>query len=277
LDSLGTFLRDRRQRIHPESTTLGPLPRAPGRVGKAVSQEEVAEVAGVSRQWYGTLESRGASRVSTAVLGRLAGVLMLDASDRTLLFRLGVPELARTVLAANSLALIAAFGSLRAFHRRLWSASTEIEALTITAEALRTAFPDARAIAPSVRLDEGRWDAFCALGDEEAKRRHTDVCAALGTWLTAAESDELRLYPILSQPGEIATMDSYRLTTIERRMHEEFARQDADGWVMSTGRVRTRRGFVAGIRVIHSRPRPYSETELAIFSTLTDCTSLALA
>jgi transcriptional regulator with XRE-family HTH domain len=276
VDSLGTFLRERRLRIHPESRALGPCLRLAARVGKAVTQEELAEVVGVSRQWYGMLEKKADSRASTSVLGRLAGALMLDDGDRAHLFRLGVPELSRTSLSSNSLSLLTTFSSLRAFNRRLWNASTEIEALTITAEELCTTFTDARAIAPSIRVDQGRWDAFCVYGDNAAKRRHTEVCAALGSSFSPAESDELRLYPLLSQSGDIATMDTYRFTTIEPRLRAEFCRHDADEWVMSTGRVRTRHGFVAGIRIIHSRPRDFSEVELAILSTLTDCASLAL-
>jgi hypothetical protein len=71
------LLRDFRIRIDPALETLGPHRRTSTRQGKRVSQEEVAELIGVSRTWYGLLESERPARVSVVLLDRLATILML--------------------------------------------------------------------------------------------------------------------------------------------------------------------------------------------------------
>ena len=88
----GTFLRTRRQRIPPETATLGTWKRLPVRRGRRVTQEEIAEVVGVSRNWYRRLE-RGADRASTKLLDRLANAFAFSPEERTKLFALAIPEL----------------------------------------------------------------------------------------------------------------------------------------------------------------------------------------
>jgi transcriptional regulator with XRE-family HTH domain len=56
--------------------------RLPMRVGKVVTQEEVAEAVGISRQWYAMLESDHPVRVSATVLGRIVDALMMDTAER---------------------------------------------------------------------------------------------------------------------------------------------------------------------------------------------------
>ena len=90
---LRVLLRHFRVRIDPDETALGPQARLPSRRGKSVTQEELAECIGVSRYWYGLLESERPVRVSIALLDRLARILMLSAGERAMLFALAVPEL----------------------------------------------------------------------------------------------------------------------------------------------------------------------------------------
>jgi transcriptional regulator with XRE-family HTH domain len=87
------LLRNFRIRIDPGLECLGPHRRTPARQGKRVSQEEVAEFIGVSRTWYGLLESERPARVSSLLLDRLATILMLSADERATLFALALPEL----------------------------------------------------------------------------------------------------------------------------------------------------------------------------------------
>lgn len=47
--SVGEFLREHRRLIPRDATALGPFLRLPVRLGKAVTQEEIAEALGVSR------------------------------------------------------------------------------------------------------------------------------------------------------------------------------------------------------------------------------------
>jgi transcriptional regulator with XRE-family HTH domain len=54
---------------------------------------EVAELIGVSVDWYRSFESGRPVRVSPQFLSRLARALRLTGSQQLLLFRLSVPEL----------------------------------------------------------------------------------------------------------------------------------------------------------------------------------------
>jgi DNA-binding XRE family transcriptional regulator len=90
---LKALLRHFRIRIDPNQNVLGPQPRPTWRQGKPVTQEELAECLGVSRCWYGMLESERPVRVSIVLLDRLANVLMLTVRERAMLFALAMPEL----------------------------------------------------------------------------------------------------------------------------------------------------------------------------------------
>ena len=58
-----------------------------------MTQEELAEYIGISRSWYGLLESDKPVRASVALLDRLATALMLSLDERATLFNLVLPEL----------------------------------------------------------------------------------------------------------------------------------------------------------------------------------------
>ncbi|MBV8425145.1 MAG: helix-turn-helix domain-containing protein [Candidatus Eremiobacteraeota bacterium] len=90
------FLKTLRSRIQPETEALGPHKRLPSRVGKRVTQEEIAEHVGVSREWYATLETGASTRTSLPLLARLATALMTTPAERMVLFSLGLPELQLT-------------------------------------------------------------------------------------------------------------------------------------------------------------------------------------
>ena len=90
---LQSVLRHFRVRIDPRERALGPLERPLSRRGKPVTQEELAEYIGVSRYWYGMLESKSPTRVSIFLLDRLATILMLSSAERALLYALALPEL----------------------------------------------------------------------------------------------------------------------------------------------------------------------------------------
>jgi transcriptional regulator with XRE-family HTH domain len=89
---LGAFLKRLREQVDRRAPTLGPYVRLPDRVGRAVTQEEVAEALQVTRSWYAMIEAENA-RASPALLDRISAVFALDADDRLALFRLGIPGL----------------------------------------------------------------------------------------------------------------------------------------------------------------------------------------
>lgn len=90
--NFGAYLRERRQLIPPDVVALGSYSRTQSRVGKPITQEELAEAVDVSRTWYSLLEA-GTAVASSALLGRLADALSLSPTDRLRFFQVGIPEL----------------------------------------------------------------------------------------------------------------------------------------------------------------------------------------
>jgi peroxiredoxin/DNA-binding XRE family transcriptional regulator len=104
----GDFLRRCRQEIPVETKALGTFVRLPNRVGKAVSQEELAEAIGVSRSWYGLLETGRPVQPSVALLDRISDVLMLHERMRSALFELGLPAFWRRAVELGRRAVLEA-------------------------------------------------------------------------------------------------------------------------------------------------------------------------
>ena len=97
--TVGELLKRCRQRLSSNTRSLGVCIRAPVRIGKTVTQEEVAEAASISRVWCATMENDRATRVSARVLDELASVLHMEPSERVTLFRLStIAELASFAL-----------------------------------------------------------------------------------------------------------------------------------------------------------------------------------
>jgi DNA-binding XRE family transcriptional regulator len=93
IEELGALLRMWRNRVPPEAHSLGSLKRPPNRCGHRVSQEEVAEVVGVSRNWYRLLESGSGARASVQLIDRIADAFAFTPHERATLFVLALPEL----------------------------------------------------------------------------------------------------------------------------------------------------------------------------------------
>jgi len=85
LQELGDFLRTRRARLTPEAVGL---PRGSRRKTPGLRRAEVAQLVGVSVDWYTWLEQGRPITPSTQVLERLVQTLRLDANERTHLFLL---------------------------------------------------------------------------------------------------------------------------------------------------------------------------------------------
>jgi transcriptional regulator with XRE-family HTH domain len=92
--NLGEFLRKWRLRLNKHVTAFGSYERLPAKVGRRVTQEEIAEVVGVSRCWYRILETGSTVRTSSRLLVRISNALMLSGLERAHLFHLAFPELA---------------------------------------------------------------------------------------------------------------------------------------------------------------------------------------
>jgi transcriptional regulator with XRE-family HTH domain len=85
LQELGDFLRTRRARLMPEEVGL---PKGTRRKTPGLRRMEVAQLVGVSVDWYTWLEQGRPITPSTQVLERLVQTLRLDANERTHLFLL---------------------------------------------------------------------------------------------------------------------------------------------------------------------------------------------
>ena len=83
VQELGDFLRTRRSRISPEQVGL---PRGERRRTPGLRRAEVAQLAGVSVDWYTWLEQGRPISVSLQVLESLVHVLQLNANEREHLF-----------------------------------------------------------------------------------------------------------------------------------------------------------------------------------------------
>lgn len=85
---LGEFLRSRRDRLRPEEVGLPDLPRrrVPG-----LRREELAQLAGVSADYYMRLEQGRAGHPSAGVLEAIAEALGLDDAERAHLYDLAQP------------------------------------------------------------------------------------------------------------------------------------------------------------------------------------------
>lgn len=89
--ALGLFFKQRRTQLPVQAQAIGPHPRLKVRVGRPVTQEEIAEAIGVSRVWYATIEA-GRGDVSRQLLARIADAFMLAPDERLALLRLAFPS-----------------------------------------------------------------------------------------------------------------------------------------------------------------------------------------
>src|SRR5215467_4046339 len=83
IQELGDFLRTRRSRLSPEQVGF---PRGERRRTPGLRRAEVAQLAGVSVDWYTWLEQGRPISVSIQVLESLVQTLHLNANERELLF-----------------------------------------------------------------------------------------------------------------------------------------------------------------------------------------------
>ncbi|MWV47952.1 helix-turn-helix domain-containing protein [Rathayibacter sp. VKM Ac-2803] len=83
-DALAQFLTRHRDGLHPSDVGL---PEGPRRRTAGLRREEVAQLAGMSTDYYTRLEQRRSTRPSVQILGSLARALRLTPDERDYLFR----------------------------------------------------------------------------------------------------------------------------------------------------------------------------------------------
>jgi transcriptional regulator with XRE-family HTH domain len=269
--ALHRFVRERRIRLAPESELLGERPRLPNRVGKLVTQEELAESLGISRGWYARFEAGAPAGFSILLVTRLGDLLLLSAPERAELMRLALPALAPLVQ-RDSTSLYEALGVVRRTVKRLWGASSEGEILHVAGE-------EARQLVPSFELIFAR--RVVAL--EEAQFRHpgrnsTARYAEARTHalrrLTRGQFARVDALWRRTPDGVLLTSDTYPPES--RRRYALALREHGIDWdsvVAAQIRGSSGSALVGGAS---TRPHEVPELERTMLSTIADFASLAL-
>jgi transcriptional regulator with XRE-family HTH domain len=278
--SAGAFLKEHRRRIPRDSPSLGRYVRLPARRGKAVTQEELAEIIGVSRVWYAMLESGAALNTSPGLLARLADALDLSAADRKTLFNLALPEFtsaagAFTVAKNLSTAVV----PLRTAARRLWSATSESEILSEVAEAITTIFDDADFTGAFKRIEPGRWEFPIIIGGEPHRNAIAELHHNLTAGMTPAQIDETMLHGVLTEPGQVGTRhELHRSVSQKHRINRTFASLGFEATNFLDAHVKSREGREATIFATYiDGKRDFTEFDRAVLGALADLASLALS
>jgi hypothetical protein len=101
--------------------------------------------------------------------------------------------------------------------------------------------------------------------------------ADLASSLTPAAFDEIALYPVLSQPGDVGSRDTFKLTSVGNAYERALAKYKLTRSTFLHARIRSQSGIIAGITVKHARQRDYCESDRAFISTIASLASLALS
>jgi transcriptional regulator with XRE-family HTH domain len=270
-EALHRFVRQRRLRLARESQVLGEEPRYSSRVGKRVTQEELAEHLGISRGWYTRFEAGAPAGFSIALLNRLGDMLLLSGAERAELVRLAVPELV-PVVPLDSANLRDMLGTVRRAVKRLWNATSEHEILHVAGE-------EARQLVPCFELIFARRIGV----PEEAH------FPAPG-WNTAARYAEARAYAVrLFTPEQRARRDALwqsapagvflPLDMYPADLRRVFHRALYEHGIESNSPVAMHTGGSSSSALIggtSTRPHDVTELEHTMLSTIADFASLAL-
>jgi transcriptional regulator with XRE-family HTH domain len=139
--ALRALLTDARSRLKPHDVGL---PAAGFRRVPGLRQAEVAELAGVSTRWYEHFEDgRPDRRFSIGFVERVANALCLSGKERSMLFRLALPEVRAAVEQVERNEHDGALWGLTRtcdFVRRLMTVSSFDEAAQVAAETVRHPF-----------------------------------------------------------------------------------------------------------------------------------------
>lgn len=164
---LASLLVRFRSRLRPQDVGLPPSGRrrVPG-----LRREEVAELVGVSANWYAAFEAGGSDhRFSAAFVQRVAAVLRLDDRERIALFRLALPEVSEVAEHYDAAQAAAGRALASALFRELVAQESLREAQAATGRALATSIFGQLAAQEKLReAQEALRDAQAAVGRARA-------------------------------------------------------------------------------------------------------------
>jgi transcriptional regulator with XRE-family HTH domain len=242
-----------------------------------VTQEELADAIGVSREWYAILETSATQRASTRLLGRVADALMVTAEERARLFHLAVPELGRVNPRDDTIAVLEAFSRLRCLSKRLWAATSIEDVLATATEQITDWFDTSVLVHTSRRRESGLWESQ-ALDDKQERNNASILIRELEDQVlpTPRDIDALRLYPRLANAGDTGTPELHPLA-VRREVLKIVARRRLAGFTFVKARVRSRSGLIAGFCVIHALGHSYSATDSAVLGAFAELASLVIS
>jgi transcriptional regulator with XRE-family HTH domain len=270
------FLKFLRKRIDPDVRDLGPYARVSARLGKRVTQEELAEAIGVTREWCGMLESAATIRTSTGLLDRLADALMVTPDERARLFYLALPEVRRVHLRDDSLAVLEGFSRLRVFLKRLWAATSVDDVFTTATLQITDWFESAVLVHTTRRSESGLWELPTA-DDKPDRNIASKVMEEMrNQFPTPGAIDALNLYPRLANAGDVGTSDLYP-PVIRRELLNVYARRRLAGFTFVKARVRSRTGVIGSFCIWCELGRSYSALDHAVLGAFAELASLALS
>lgn len=270
---LSLFLKDARRRAprepHHDVVTHGKT-----RLGKPLSQEEISRAAGISREWYARLEGGHPVNISARLIERISTVLSLDDGEREFFRNLAmgsqpVPTFPGPAESADLL-----FG-VRAFLACLWTASSEIEVLTLTCEYARRWLGDSILILAEHREGCGNWKRVGYQGSDPKIEASELFRKTLEQSLSAREVDSLVFYPAAEATGALATPDLYDPVILE--LWGSMRRDYGLLGEKIHGRIVSRGGRIGGITVLKEPGLCYSDGEILALRTLCHFASLALS
>jgi transcriptional regulator with XRE-family HTH domain len=273
---LGRYLKSLRSRIDRYARALGPYVRLPRQRGKLVTQNELAEAIGVSREWYGELESAAPPRMSTSLVSRLADALMVTQEERARLFHLALPELGRVHLRDDSIAAFEAFSRLRSFSKRLWAATSIDDVVTTASEQIAEWFDGALVVGAGSPCESGLWDCR-SVDDKQDRTAAARVFEEVKDLLATPQLHAvIHLTAELANAGDVGTPDLWP-PPIQHEMVKACERRHVAGFAGLYGRVRSRSGFIGGFYTVYEFGHSYSPSDLAVLGLFADLASFALS
>jgi transcriptional regulator with XRE-family HTH domain len=273
---LALFLKFLRRRIDPDARVLGPYVRLSHRRGKLVTQGELAEAIGVSREWYAELESAAPPRASTRLIERLADTLMVARGERARLFHLALPELGGVHLRDDSIAALEGLTQLQSLSQRLWAATSIDDVLTRASEHIAEWFDGAILVRSTHPRESGLWE-HRSVDDKQDRTRASKATQEIKDLLPTPELHAaLNFHPQLANAGDVGTRDLYSLP-LQRELLNLYARYRVDGFTGLYGRVRSRAGFIGGLYIVHEFGHAYSASDVAVLGACAELASFALS
>lgn len=191
MSELSTFLRDARARIRPAAAGVSGAGRrrVPG-----LRRAEVAELAGISDDWYRRFES-GRARLSLPAMSRLADALRLSDAERARLFALARPELART--GGDDVFGVREMVALRHFTRNVCAAAREMDVLEAATRAVNECLRPTLLAFAVRELDAAGNSRFEAVEGVRAEPFH---CLVQSAEATAHDRDAVRANRLITWP-----------------------------------------------------------------------------